>query len=161
MDRQSYDNAAIENLVERDFGIKLRVTEVVARSVVTGNTSAAIVFKATPTALYVLVQAQGNLLLSDVAKIIRQMNMEVDAYMPPHNDAEYFKRIGEAKFKVMFPGKHITSDDDTRYYRTLALYNPALVRIAKVNGDIKSYHTESKSWRKMCEYVYSKITLVQ
>lgn len=161
MDRQAYDNSSIERLVEREFGLSLRVTELVARSIATGYTSTATVFKATPTALYVLINAQGNLLLADVRKIIRHMNMEADAYMPPHGDADYFRRIGEGKFKALFPGKHIMSDEDTRYYRTLAVYNPALVRIAKVNGDIRSYHSESKSWRKVREYSYSKVTLVQ
>jgi hypothetical protein len=161
MNDDMYDDLAIERACEAIFNLKLTITEVVARRISTGYTSTATVFKTAPTALYVYIEAQGALLFADVVKILRQMNVEADSYLPPHGDKEYFKRIGEQKFKAMFPGKHITSEEDTRYYQTLAPYNPALVQIAKVKGDIRSFHYESKLWRKVRGYSFNKIALVQ
>lgn len=161
MNEDMYDDMTIKRACEAAFNLKLSITEVVARRIPTGYTSTATVFKTTPTVLYVYLQAQGTLVLGDVMRIVRQMNIEADEFMPPHGDKEYFKRIGTQKFKAMFPGKHIMSDDDTRYYQTLAPYNPALIRVAKVKGDIRGFHYESKLWRKVRSYAFSKIALVQ
>ena len=161
MNDEIYDDVAIERAIKNRFGVKLNITEVVVRDIATGYTSVATVFKTSPTALYVLIRSQSGQVLADVKKIIRNMNLEADACLPPHGDNEYFKRIGVEKFKTLFPGKHIMSDDDTRYYQTLAPYSPALVRIAKVKGDIRAFHFESKSWRKVRDYTFNKISLGQ
>lgn len=162
MNTDLYDNTAIERTCESAFGVRLTVLEVVARKLPTGFASTATVFKtANPAALYVMISSQTSVVLADVQKMVRSMNADADEYLPPHGDADYFSRIATQKFKSMFPGKHITSPDDLRYYRTLAPYNPALVRLSKVKGDIRAFHYESKSWRKVKDYAYSKITLVQ
>ncbi len=161
MNDDIYDDTTIERLCESAFGVKLAITEVIARNISTGYTSTASVFKTSPTVLYVLIRSQSSQVLADVQKMIRNMNMEADVFMPPHGDADYFRRIGTDKFKALFPGKHITGDDDIRYYQTLAPYNPALIRIAKVRGDIRAFHFESKSWRKVRDYAFSRISLVQ
>jgi hypothetical protein len=161
MNDEIYDDVAIERACRDAFNLKLTITEVIVRNVSTGYTSTATVFKTSPTNLYVYITSEGTLVLADVQKIIRNMNMDADAYLPPHADVEYFERIGIQKFKSMFPGKHIMGADDTRYYQTLAPYSPALVRIAKVKGDIRTFHFESKLWRKVKDYAFNKIVLVQ
>lgn len=161
MNDEIYDDVMLEKACQSAFNVKLTVTEVIARNIPTGYTSTATVFKTSPTNLYAYIVSEGTLVFADVRKIIRNMNVEADAYLPPHGDAEYFKRIGVQKFKTMFPGKHIMNDEDTRYYETLAPYNPALVRIARVKGDIRSFHFESKLWRKVKDYAFNRITLVQ
>lgn len=154
-----YDDITIEHAIEAAFGMKLNINEVVARNIPTGYTATATLFKTSPNVLYAFITSQGNLLLADVRKMLRAMNVDVEAYLPPHGDKDYFRRIGEEKFKTIFPGKHIMSDDDTRYYQTLAPYNPALVKVERVKGEIRAFQFESKSWRKVCDYAYSKITL--
>src|SRR6266496_512397 len=161
MNDDIYDNEAIVRLCRQAFDVSLRITEVIVRQISTGYTSTATVFKASPTAVYVLIRSQSSQVLADAQKIVRQMNIDAEEFLPPHGDAEYFERIGVEKFKSMFPGKHIMSDDDTRYYQTLAPYNPALVRVAKVKGDIRAFHSESKSWRKVRDYPYNRIAFKQ
>lgn len=159
MDDQIYDDTVIERTVEAAFGLKLNISEVIARDISTGYTATATIFKTSPNNVFVLIRSQGAQLLADVQKMLRGMNIDAESFVPPHGDAEYFQRIGVQKFKEMFPGKHIMSDDDTRYYQTLAPYNPALVRVARVKGDIRSFHFESKLWRKVRDYSFSKIPL--
>jgi hypothetical protein len=159
MNDEIYSDVAIERAIEAAFGLKLNISEVVVREIPTGYTSTATLFKTSPNVLYAFIQSQSGQLLADVRKMVRSMNIDAEGYVPPHGDEEYFKRIGIEKFKTMFPGKHIMSDDDTRYYQTLAPYNPALIRVARVKGDIRAFHFESKSWRKVRDYSFSKIAL--
>jgi hypothetical protein len=161
MNDEIYDDTIIERACESAFGLKLSIREVIARDISTGYTSTATVFKTSPTVLYIFIKSQSAQTLADVRAIVRNMNIDADKFIAPHGDAEYFKRIGVEKFKSLFPGKHIVSDDDTRYYQTLAPYNPALIRVAKVKGTIRSFHYESKSWRKARDYTFNKIPLVQ
>lgn len=159
MTDELYDDIAIERAIEASFELKLDVSDVVVRKVPTSYTATATVFRSSPNNLYVFIQSQGTMLLADVRKMVRAMNIDAEAYVPPHGDKDYFKRIGEEKFKAIFPGKHIMSDDDTRYYQTLAPYNPALIRVERVKGEIRGFHFESKAWRKVKDYSFSKITL--
>jgi len=159
MNDQIYDDTVIERSIEAAFGLKLNISEVIVRDISTGYTATATLFKTSPNNVFAFIRSQGTMLLADVQKMLRGMNVEAEEFVPPHGDADYFKRIGIQKFKEMFPGKHIMGDEDTRYYQTLAPYNPALVRISRVKGDVRSFHFESKSWRKAKDYAFSKIPL--
>ncbi len=159
MNDELYDDIAIEKAIQGAFGLKLDIQDVVARQVPTSFTSTATIFRSSPNNLYIFIQSQSKMLLADVRKMVRAMNIDAEGFVPPHGDKEYFKRIGEEKFKSIFPGKHIMSDDDTRYYQTLAPYSPALVRVERVKGEIRGFHYESKTWRKVKDYSFSKITL--
>src|SRR6266498_2877345 len=122
MTDEMYDDYAIERACQQAFDVKLDISEVVARQIPTGFISAATLFKTSPNMLYVFIRSQSNQLLADVQKMLRQMNVEADTFLPPYGEKDYFKRIGEEKFKTMYPGKHIMTDEDTRYQRTLAPY---------------------------------------
>jgi hypothetical protein len=159
MNDQVYSDTVIEHAIESAFAIKLTISEVIVRDAPAGLAATATVFKTSPNVLYAFVQSQSAMVLADVQKVLRGMNMDAENFVPPHGDVDYFKRIGERKFKEMFPGKHIMGDDDTRYYRTLAPYSPALARIVRVKGDIRGFHIETKSWRKIKDYAFSKIAL--
>ena len=159
MNDELLDDVATERAIQAAFDLKLNISEVVARDIPTGYTARATLFKTSPNVLYCFVRSQSGMLLADVHKMMRAMNVDVEAYVPPHGDAEYFKRIGLEKFKDIFPGKHVMSEDDTRYYQTLAPYNPALMKIERVKGEVRAFHLESKSWRKVRDYTFSKIVL--
>jgi hypothetical protein len=159
MNDEIYSDVTIERTIEASFGLKLNISEVVVREIPVGYTATATLFKTSPNMLYCFIQSQSNLVLADVRKILRNMNVDVEGYLPPHGDKEYFQRIGVEKFKTMFPGKHIMGDEDTRYYQTLAPYNPALMRVSRVKGDVRAFHIETKSWRKVKDYAFSRITL--
>jgi len=105
--------------------------------------------------------AQGGVqLLADVQKMILRMECEAETYFPPFGEKEYFERIGREKFKALFPGKPIIGEDDLRYYKGLAPYNPALVRLSKIKGEIRAYDHHLKTWRKVKDFHYSKIATI-
>ena len=151
------DDIAIEKICKDRFNLALDVTEVIVRNVPAGIATRATIFKTAKKHAYAFIQSQSALVLDDVQKIVRRMECEADGFIQPYGEAEYFDRIGRAKFKAMFPGKAIVGDDDLRYYRNLAPYNPALVRLSKIKGEIRSFEVETKAWRKVKDYAYSKI----
>jgi len=159
MNDDIYSDTAIERACHETFGLKLQISEVIARDVPTSYTATATVFKTSPNNVFVYLTSQSKLLLADVQKMIRGMNIDAEKFVPPHGDVDYFKRIGTEKFKGLFPGKHIMSEADIRYYETLAPYNPALVQVARIKGDIRGLHFESQSWRKVKDYAFNKISL--
>lgn len=159
MNDEIFSDTAIERACREAFNLRLNISEVIIRDVPTSYTATATVFKTSPNMVYVYITSQSKLLLADVKKMLRGMNIDAEGFIAPHGDKDYFTRIGTEKFKTMFPGKHIMSDDDIRYYQTLAPYNPALIRVARIKGDIRGFHFESQSWRKVKDYAFNKISL--
>lgn len=161
MTDQVLDDIAIETACKDQFGINLNIDEVVVRGASVGQSAQATVFKTTAGQFFAYVTSRGTQqLLADVQKMILRMECEAETYYPPNGEKEYFDRIGREKFKTLFPGKPIISDDDLRYYKGLAPYNPALVRLSKIKGEIRAYDEHLKTWRKVKDYHYSKIATI-
>jgi hypothetical protein len=153
------NDIALEKACKHYFALDISVEEVIVRNVPTGVASRGTLFRTSKNIHYLYIGSQSNLTLGDVQRIVRSMQFEAEIFLPPRKDADYFKRIGIAKYKEMFPGKYITSDDDIRYYQTLAPYNPALVRIARVKGEIRGYDIATQLWRKIKDYAYTKMKI--
>jgi hypothetical protein len=160
MKEEIFEDIAIEQAAKDKFGISLDIAEVVVRGAATGITSKGTVFRTSNGQMWLYIVSHGTQLFDDVQKIVNRMNVEADLFAPPHAEADYFNRIGRDKFKTMFPGKSIRGEDDLRYYKKLALYNPALIRLSKVKGEIRAYDPQSKSWHKAKDYAYSKIKTI-
>lgn len=151
------DDLAIEKACKELFGIQVDIADVIIRGLPVGVAARATVFASTNRHIYAFIVSQSGLVLDDVRKIVQRMQTEADKFIPPHGEAEYFDRIGRDKFKAMFPGKPIVGEEDLRYYKNLAPYNPALVLLRKIKGEIRGFEVESKTWRKAKDYAYSKI----
>jgi hypothetical protein len=151
------DDLAIEKACKDRFDVALTVADVIVRAMPVGVAARATLFTTTGRQVYVYVASQGGLVLDDVRKIIQRMQCEAEGFLQPHAEDGYFDRIGREKFKAMFPGKRILGEDDLRYYKNLAPYNPALVLLSRVKGEIRGYEVEAKAWRKVKDYAYSKI----
>lgn len=160
MNDEIFGDLAIEKNCQAAFGTTVDIAEMIVRAVPVGITATGSLFKTANSQIYLYVTSQATLLLDDVQKIVSRMNLEADAYLSPRNEADYFERIATGKFKAMFPGKPITGPDDLRYYRGLAPYNPALVRIAKVMGEVRAYDPQSRTWHKIKDYSYNKIKTI-
>ncbi len=149
---------AIEDVASTQFGIKLEIAKVIVRDIPTSISSKATIFLTTKNKVYTYIYGEAPLLLADVRKIVRRMSLVVDSYFPPAEEPDYFERVGREKFKEVFPSRSGVSDSDLAYYKTLAPYNPALVRIARIkNGEIFGYDLDRQDWRKVAEYTYAKI----
>lgn len=153
------NDIALEKACKRYFNLTLTVEEVIARNVTTGMTARGTLFRTAQNTHYLYVGSQSSLTLGDVQRIVRNMQLEADYFLPPRGDEEYFRRIGVARYKEMFPGKYITSEDDIRYYQTLASYNPALIRIARVKGEIREFTIATQQWKKLKGYAYTKMKI--
>ncbi|HSE61661.1 MAG TPA: hypothetical protein VLA88_05200 [Candidatus Saccharimonadales bacterium] len=160
MREEIFDDIAIEKAGQEKFGLTLDIAEVVVRGVQTGIASKATVFKTTNGQVWLYIVSHSTQLFDDVQKIVNRMNVEAELYVPPHGETDYFNRIGREKFKVMFPGKPVRSEEDLRYYKKLALYNPALIRLSKIKGEVRAYDPQGKGWHKVKDYAYSKIKTI-
>ena len=153
------NDITLEKACQHYFNLSLEVAEVIARNIPTGVAARGTLFRTPQNTHYLYLGSQGNLLLADVQQMVRLMQLEADSFLPPRGDEDYFKRIGTTKFKLLFPGKYITGDEDIRYYQTLALYNPALVRVARVKGEVRGYDIATRKWRKVANYAYAKMKI--
>lgn len=151
------DDLAIEKTCKEQFDRTVDVAEVIIRGLPAGVATRATLFVTTKGQVFLLVVSQSSLVLDDVRKIVHRMQCEAEVFVPPHGETDYFDRIGRTKFKTMFPGKHIAGEEDLRYYKNLAPYNPALVLLSRVKGEIRGFEVESKTWRRARDYTYSKI----
>lgn len=160
MNEEMLGDIAIEKSCKERFGVDFDIAQVIVRGVQTGTASQGSIFKTTNGQVWLYVTSQSPLLLDDVLKIVSRMNLEAEVFLPPNAETDYFTRIGSTKYKALFPGKHITSEDDLAYYKKLAPYNPALVRLGRIKGEIRAYNPQSKAWHKVKDYNYSKIKTI-
>lgn len=159
MNSDIFDDIALEQAAKQEFGTAIDIKQVIVRSVPTSHTTLASVFLSTKNQLYVHVTGRAPLTLGEVRQIIKRMGMVADAYLPPRKDGDYFERIALAKFKDVFPGRRPVNDGDLRFYRLLAPYNPALVRVSEVtDGVIRQFDpSDSSKWRVAAKYNYRRI----
>lgn len=154
-----YDELALERSVKERFGLDVDVRQTIVARIPVGHTAEATLFLTTKKQLYLSVEAQSKLLLSDITKIVSRMGLKAELYMPPKGRPQYFDDIGRSKFHAVFPGRTHVSNDDIIFYRTLAPYNPALVLIAGVkNGEIYQFDSDtSGKWRVAAKFAYRRI----
>lgn len=159
MTEARYDVLALERSCKASFGVTLEVKQIIAWQVPVNRTDVATVFLTSKKQLYVYVQAQSRLLLSDVKKIMGRMGVTAEQYMPPKGRPHYFDEIGREKFTAVFPGRANISDADIVFYRTLAPYNPALVQVREVkDGVIYQFDSDaSGGWRPSVKFAYRRI----
>ncbi len=153
-----YNDTAIEKFSLDHFKKKLDIKQVIVRNVPASTTSSATLFLATDNKVYLYIEAEGPMILDDVRKIVMRMGLEADDFLPPAGDSEYFDTIGITRFKTTFPGRQVESENDIRFYKLLAPYNPALVQISAIKtGEVKQFDLDSKGWRLAARYSYRKV----
>lgn len=159
MNGEIYDEITIERISRERFGLDIDVDKVIADGISTSRTAEATVFLTSKKHLYVFISARSRLLLGDVSKMISRMGLRAELFLPPVGNPDYFNEIGREKFREVFPGRGHISEEDIRFYKTLAPYNPALVQISEVkNGEIYQYDSDSKgSWRLAVRFAYRRI----
>lgn len=159
MNPDIYDDLALEQIAHEQFGVQLDIKQVIARGVPTSHTTTATVFLTTKHQLFAYIAGRAPLNLGDIRKMVKRMGMIAEAYLPPHHEPRYFERHAEAKFRDVFPGRTVVNEQDLHFYRLLAPYNPALVRIAGIDGGvIKQFDaSDSSNWRVAAKFAYKRI----
>jgi hypothetical protein len=152
------DELEIEQAAEQHFKQKLDIKQIVARDVPTGNVSYATVFLAAHNNMYVYIKAEAPMLLDDVRKMVNRMGLEAEEFLPPRGDNGYFDAVGRERFKSVFPGREVVTDEDLIFYRRLAPYNPALVKISAIKtGEIRRFVSQGMLWPVAVKFSYRKI----
>lgn len=159
MNDQVYDDFALEKNMKAQFGVSAEVDSVIARRIPVSRTAHATLFLTKKKQLFLSIDSQSKLLLSDVQKIVSRVGLKAELYMPPKNRPHYFDEVGTQKFREVFPGRSRISAEDIAFYRTLTPYSPALVLISEVkNGVINQYDSDSSGqWRLNTKFSYRRI----
>lgn len=159
MNDQLYDDVALERQLKEAFGVTAEVDSVIARRIPVGRSAEATLFLSGKKQLYLYIDGQSKLYLSDVKKIVSRVGLLADMYMPPKGRPHYFDEVGTAKFEEIFPGRKAVSEADIAFYKTLAPYSPALVLIREVkNGIIYQYDSDATGgWRPNTKFSYRRI----
>lgn len=160
MTNQIYDDMALEQIAKEKFGFDIDIRQTIAANIPISHTGTASVFMTTKKHLFVYISAQSKLTLADITKIVSRMGLKAELYVPPRGQLDYFGEIGRAKFRQVYPGRTNITEDDIRFYKTLAPYNPALVQIKEVkDGEIKQFDTDaSGGWRTSVKFAYRRIS---
>lgn len=159
MNDQVYHDFALEKNIKAQFGVNTEVDSVIARNFPVSRTAQATLFLNKKKQLYLYVESQSKLLLSDVQKIVSRVGLKAELYMPPKNRPHYFDEIGTQKFREIFPGRASISQQDIAFYRTLTPYTPALILITEVKGGaIHQFDSDSSGqWRLNTKFTYRRI----
>lgn len=147
----------VESICKKHFRIDLQIENIILDAVPTSNNSHTSIFKTKRNQVYALCVSAEPLTLADVKNIVKSMGMKAEIYLPPNADRDYFLRCGRNIYKSVFPGREAKTDADTKFYQTFTTYNPALVMIAEVSGEIRQYNKIWRQWQKSLEYSYLRM----
>lgn len=147
----------VENLCRNYFNIDLRIDKIIQNNLPTGDSSCTTVFMTDRNEIYALCTGDDSLKLADVKKVIKSMGMKAEEYLPPGADDDYFLRYGQRVFQSTFPYRKTVLPQETTFYQTLTPYSPALVRIGKINGEIRQYNKICQEWQKAFEFSYLRL----
>lgn len=159
MNDQVYHDFALEKNIKAQFGVHAEIDSVIARSIPVSRTAEATLLLTKKKQLFLYIDSQSKLLLSDVQKIVSRVGLKAELYLPPKNRPNYFDEVGTQKFREIFPGRGHINQQDIAFYRTLTPYSPALVLISEVkNGAIYQYDSDSSGeWRLNTKFTYRRI----
>jgi len=159
MNDQVYHDIALEKNIKEKFGVSAEIDSVIARSFPVSRTAEATLFLTKKKQLFLYVESQSKLLLSDVQKIVSRVGLKAELYLPPKNRPNYFDEVGTEKFREIFPGRSHINQEDIGFYRTLTPYSPALILITEVkNGVIYQHDSDSSGqWRVNTKFTYRRI----
>ncbi len=154
-----YEEIALERLIKDKFSVDADIRQAIVFKIPVGLSAEATLYLTSKKQLYLFISSQTKILFSDVKKIVSRMGLRADHFLPPRADAEYFNSVAAAKFKEIFPGRTNINDQDLIYYKTLAVYNPALVQISEViGGQIYQYDSDaSGNWRPSKKFSYRRL----
>lgn len=147
----------IEKICRDHFRIGLRIVKVALDDVPTSKGSHTTIFQTDRNAIYALCMSDDPLILADVKSIVRLMGMTAESYFPPNADKNYFIHFGQKTFQSVFPGRKAGTDQEISYYKTLAPYSPALIRIARIDGEIRQYDKLWQQWQSALEFSYQRM----
>lgn len=158
-DDLSFNLASLATNLASEFGFDVPIKRIVAWQMPVSRSAQATVFFNHKNQLFIYVTTPARQTLGDVQKILFRVGVAAYKYLPPVNQPNYFVEIASKHFNKTYPNRKIVSDNDLRYFKTLAPYNPALVQIKNVKqGVINCFDPDAKGgWRVAAKLVYSRL----
>ena len=147
----------VETVCRQYFKVNLHIDKIIVDNMPTSNNSNTTVFRTDNHAIYAICVSDDLLKLADIKKIVKMMGMKAEEFLPPNGDNDYFLRYGQKVFQSVFPGHKSVTAFETVFYQTLTPYCPALIRISKVNGEIRQYNNIQNKWQPALELSYLRM----
>jgi len=144
-------------VVVEQFHLDLPIDEVLFDDIETGRDSYAVFFRSGRDMYALLIDENNTQTLGDARHTVRAMGLEAEKFLPPHADDRYFMRAGEKYFQQAFPGRKQWSTQEITHYQSYAVYSPALIRLSRINGEIKRFNTIGSAWQKAFEFSFAKV----
>ena len=159
MSDRTHEELSIERAIKERFGIDADIRQAILFRKPVGPMVDATLFLTTKKQLFLYIDGKTKLSYGDIKKIVFNMGLRADTYVPPKGRPDYFNEVGRSKFCEVFPGRKNICEEDIIFYRTLAPYNPALVLISEVkDGHVYQYDSDSNTnWRSGAKFAYRRI----
>lgn len=158
-ENSSLNIASLATDLASEFGFTMPIKRIVAQQMPVSRSAKATIFFNRKNQLFIYINTPARQTLGDVQKILFRVGVTAYKHLPPINRPDYFVEIASEHFHKTYPSRKITSDNDLRYFKTLALYNPALVQIKNVKqGVINCFDPDAKGdWRVLTKLTYSRL----
>jgi hypothetical protein len=147
----------IERICRDQFATDIVIKQAIISDLTVEETARMTVFETDRKELYALCQSTQPLTLASIRRIVRGMGAKAEVYIPPDRDQNHFIDYGRKVFASVFPGRKLNSNDDISYYISQCPYSPALIKIARIDGEIREYIPIIEQWKKVLEYSYNRI----
>jgi hypothetical protein len=147
----------IEHICRDQFATDIVIKQAIISGLIVGEAASVTIVETDRKELYALCQSTHPLTLASIRRIVRNMGAEAEVYIPPAHDRNYFINYGRKAFTAVFPGRKLTLHDDLSYYISQCPYSPALIKIARIDGEIREYIPVVEQWKKVLEYSYNRI----
>lgn len=146
----------IEHLAADKFSIELDVASVLFDDIQTGDQSYATIFQCADGEVYVLHEDTVPVALVEVASRMKSLGVKVGGFFPPNGDKSYFDKQGYEIFKQTYPGRTIPTEQERAFYEYQSPYNPAIMLVERVSGEIRRYNSASGAWKSDSVFTYSR-----
>lgn len=149
-----------DELIPRLFHVYLPVRTFLSDDIETGPNSYAILFESDHDTYALIISKKGTgQTLGDVKSMVRQMGLTAQRFFPPHAEPTYFYDEGVKHFLKAYPGRKKWAKQDVDFYTSLSDYPVALVRILRIDGEVRRFNRRSGVWQKAFEHSFRKIAV--
>jgi hypothetical protein len=155
MSDRDYDSLRIQETVRlcrEAFHVAMPIAEVLFDDIETGEASFCTLFRTENNHVYALFTSEKPQTFRDVKQRAKHVGLSIKGYYFPFGDQEHFNRHGYRLFQAAYPGRRQWTETEARYYRSLAAYQPALVRVEAVNGELRRYNEHDQQWHKVYDF---------
>jgi len=148
---------AIEKICLVSFCFQVNVSKIIINMVPVDNDTFTTIFMNNKNEIFALCTSSKNLTLSDIKDVNRKMGIKAEHFFPPFGNEMYFLNYAKESFKAVFPGRKQISEQDLSFYKSFSPYSPALMKISKISGEIKSYDMVWHKWIGIIGFSYNKV----